>query len=245
MKTLCGVALLAAMAGGASAEISVETAQFAGYINVNFATGETTYSDSPITTRATTQYTNTASAANFGFSSTDLNSTWGDDTYGVGTGGLVTSQQYTVFNSGSSAGSLLTCTVQLLYRDVNTEAAFAGFNGNINFGLTGLAKGFYSVVTFTGLDGLGMVVPKNVMLTQQVTAKTGLASRLGIASLNPPTVGTSFDDMYISSTTVGAPGWYTVASGPANPGYQIDVIPAPASLALMGMGGLIAGRRRR
>lgn len=244
MKTLVAAALLAAVAGSASAELSGESAQFAGYININAVSGDTTYTDSPITTRATTQYTNTASAANFGFSSTDLNSTWGDDTYGVGTGGTLSGFQATIFNSGSSTGSLLTATIAFSFYDANTLAPLGGFNGSVNFG-TGLNKGFYTILTWSNLDSFGIVVPKDVMITQKVTAKTGLASRLGFVSLNPPTIGSSFDDFYANSTTVGAAGWYTVASGPANPGYQLDVVPAPASLALLGMGGLIAGRRRR
>jgi hypothetical protein len=33
--------------------------------------------------------------------------------------------------------------------------------------------------------------------------------------------------MYISSLTIGAPGWYTFGNGPANPGYQVSVVTAP------------------
>ncbi|HLO41425.1 MAG TPA: PEP-CTERM sorting domain-containing protein [Phycisphaerales bacterium] len=247
MKTLIGAALVAALAGVASADISTETAQFGGYININLATGQTTYSDSNFSTRATTIYSNTASAASFGVSSTDLNSTWGDDFTGVGSGGTLSGQQFTVFNSGTSLGSLLTATVTMSYYD-SVGAFLGGFNGNVNFG-TGLNVGFYSVVTFSGLESLGInLTSSNLIVTQKVASKTGLASRLGIVSMNPVNVGFSDIDMYVSSSTIGGgvAGWYTFGtSGPANMGLQVDVIPAPASVALLGMGGLVAARRRR
>ncbi len=243
MKTLLGAALVAAMAGVASAEISTEAATFGGYVNVDFATGETTYSDTHNSTRAFTMYSNTASPANFGVSSTDLTSTWGDECIGVAYGGPLTGMQYTVFNSGSSLGSLMTATVQVNYYRASDGSPIGAWLGNINFG-TGLAKGFYSVVTFSGLDGLGINFNTNdLIVTQKVTAKTGLASRLGIVSMNPVNIGSSFDDMYIASSTIGT-GWFTFSNGPAQTGYQID-IPAPGAASLLGLAGLIAGRRRR
>ncbi|HRJ50148.1 MAG: PEP-CTERM sorting domain-containing protein [Phycisphaeraceae bacterium] len=246
MKTLICAAALAVAAGAASASIQGETAQFAGFYTVDYRTGVTTFSDASNSTRATTIYSNTASAPNFGVSSTDLNSTWGDKVTTTGTGGPVTSQQYTLFNSGTSLGTLLTATVDLLYFDGGTNAFINGFSGNINFGPGGLAAGFFSIITFTGLDGLNMNLPTtNIIMTQKVTAKTGLANRLGIASLNPVNIGSSGDEMYIDSTTIGPAGYYTFANGPAQPGYQIDLVPAPGALALMGLGGLMASRRRR
>lgn len=245
MKAMICAAALAVAAGAASASIQGETAQFAGFYTVDYRTGVTTFSDASNSTRATTIYSNTASAPNFGVSSTDLNSTWGDRVTTTGTGGPVTSQQYTIFNSGSSLGSLLTATVDLLYFNGATNTFINGFAGTINFG-TGLAAGFFSIVTFTGLDGLNMNLPTtDIIMTQKVTAKTGLASRLGIASLNPVNIGSSGPEMYIDSTTIGPAGYYTFSNGPAQPGYQIDLVPAPGALALMGLGGLMASRRRR
>jgi hypothetical protein len=103
------------------------------------------------------------------------------------------------------------------------------FNTNVNFG-AGLPAGFYSLITVTNLDPL--VINLNVtdiVVIQSVASKTGAANRLGIASLNPPTVGSSPNDMYISSLTVGGgvPGFYSFQNGPANPGYQIQVALPP------------------
>jgi hypothetical protein len=49
--------------------------------------------------------------------------------------------------------------------------------------------------------------------------------------MGPILVGSSPTSMYINSSTIGGgvPGFYTSASGPANPGYLIAVNPPPVS----------------
>ena len=58
---------------------------------------------------------------------------------------------------------------------------------------------------------------------------TGTANRLGIASLNPVTVGSSPNSMYIQASTIGGgvPGFYTFGTTPVNPGYQIGLAQPP------------------
>lgn len=194
-------------------------------------------------------YNNHPSASNFGLSSTDLTSIWGDELTTTGTGTL---QEFglTIFNSGSSAGPLVTADVAINFFRISDSSLIGGFTGTLDFG-AGLNPGFFSRVTFTGLDGLGIDLDTtNILVTQQRTDHTGTASRLGIASLMPILVGSSPDDMYVDSDTVGGgvPGFYnfTVAGAPApaNPGYRVAV-PTPASMALLGLGGLFAARRRR
>jgi hypothetical protein len=62
-------------------------------------------------------------------------------------------------------------------------------------------------------------------MRQQVATKTGTANRLGIASLDPPTIGSSSNQMYVNASTVGPAGFYTIGNPPsnANPGYRINL----------------------
>jgi hypothetical protein len=167
-------------------------------------------------------YDNTASAPNFGFSSTDPLAAWGDELLMVNTG-VLSSMKFSIYNSSSSVGPLLTANVGVSFFDANTSALLGSFNTNIDFP-AGLNPGFYMLITVANLDPLAINLNvTDVIAMQTVNSKTGPANRLGIASLNPPTVGASPLTMYISATTVGAPGFYAVQNGPAHPGYQVQV----------------------
>lgn len=171
-------------------------------------------------------YDNTASAANFGFTSTDLAATWGDELFTTNTG-ILSSMVLSIFNSGSSAGALLTATVGVSLFDASSSALLGSFSSNINFG-AGLTPGFYSLVTITNLDPfLINLNVTDVIVIQTITNKTGPANRLGIASLNPPTVGASPNYMWINASTVGPAGFYNIQQGPANPAYQVQVALPP------------------
>jgi hypothetical protein len=189
------------------------------------------------TNASTVIYDNTASTANAGFSSTDLLATYGDEVTTIGVGDL-TSMRFTVFNSGSSAGSLNTATFGISLYNADTAALLGSYSTSVNFGA--LTPGTYSIVTVTNLDPLLISLNTNhLYVLQTVTAKTGAASRLGIASLNPVTVGSSPNYMYINATTVGAAGFYNL-SVPANPGYQLSVIPPPVDVKNNSWGALKA-----
>lgn len=169
-------------------------------------------------------YDNTASPAIYAVSSTDLNALWGDRTLDFGTG-VLNNHKFTIFNSGTSAGPLVTATVAVNFYDGVTTLLIGGYTVNVNFG-AGLNPGFYSIVNVTNLDALAINLNVvDVITTQQVGPRTGTASRLGIVSMDPPTVGSSPTSMYVSATTIGGgvPGFYTFTNGPANPGYQITV----------------------
>jgi hypothetical protein len=117
---------------------------------------------------------------------------------------------------------LLTSLVRVDFFDAVTSAALGAYQTNVTYG-TGLNAGFYSIVTVTGLGGLNINLNvTDIIMTQRVVSSTGTHNRLGIASLNPPTVGSSPTSMYISSSTIGGgvPGFYTFQNGPANPGTR-------------------------
>jgi len=181
----------------------------------------------PTPSAITVAYDNTVSPANFATSSTDLASQWGDRMFTT-TAGLLSSHEFSIFNSGSSAGALLTAVVAVEFYDGVSAAFLGSYSANVNFG-AGLAPGFYTLVNVPGLDGLAIILPTNVVAVQYVTSFTGGASRLGIASLDPPTVGSSPTSMYIASSTVGGgvPGYYSFATGPANPGYLVGIAQPP------------------
>ena len=176
----------------------------------------------------TTIYDNTSASPLYGVSSTDLASVWGDELFTTGTG-LLSTHKFTLFNAGSSAGVLLTATVNVQFFNATTSAFLGGYNTNINFG-AGLPVGFFSIVTVTALDPLLIILnTTDVIALQTVTAKTGAANRLGIASMGPAVVGSSPTSMYVSSATIGGgvPGFYTFTAGPADPGHFLAVNPPP------------------
>lgn len=255
MKTaLKFVGLLALAAGTASADVTAETALNSGVNYVyDIRTGATTVGTLDGSRTDYTAYDNSTTAVAAGFSSTDLASQWGD-TLNLGGGwtpykGVVQDNVMSIFNSGSSAGALLTATIGVDFYRASNGSFIGGYvSGAVSFG-TGLAPGFFTTVSITGIEGLGIDLDEgSVYMIQRIVTKTGTASRMGVVIAGNPTVGTSPNTMYISSTTVGAPGFYTVSSGgvptSGNPLYKV-VLPAPGAAALLGLGGLMATRRRR
>jgi hypothetical protein len=173
---------------------------------------------------ATVVYDNTASAANFGFSSTDLTAVWGDELLTTSPG-LLSAQKFSVYNSGSSAGPVLTALIEVDFYDKVTSLLIGGYTVNVTFG-AGLNAGFYSMVNVTNLSPLSLTIPvTDIIVLQRVLSFTGTATRLGIVSLDPPTVGSSPNTMYIQASTVngGIAGFYLVGTTPANPGYQLTL----------------------
>lgn len=225
--TLAALALLALpLAAGAQSGESITG--FAGYANHDYISQTTTVSPTAPAAVPVIVYDNSTSPALFGVSSTSLTSIWGDRLLTTNTG-LLSEMMFSIFNSGSSAGALLTAQIGVSLYDGVTSALLGSYTVNFNFG-AGLNPGFYTLGNVTGLDLLSINLPvTDVIVTQTVLAKTGTASRLGIVSLTPPTVGTSPPSMYVSSATIGSgvPGFYTFASGAANPGYRLTLMNEP------------------
>jgi hypothetical protein len=190
----------------------------------------------------TTIYDNTSASALVGISSTDLASQWGDELFTTGTG-LLSTHKFTLFNTGSSAGNLLTATVSVSFFNAVTSAPLGSYSTNINFG-AGLPPGFFSIITVTALDPLLILLnTTDIIAIQRVTAKTGAANRLGVVSMGPVLVGSSPLDMFISSATIGGgvPGFYLLGAGgnpPADPGHFLAVNPPPVGTASKTWGAL-------
>lgn len=251
--TLALVALIA-ISAPAFAEVLPETAHFGGSLTLNLATGEQT--DGSQTTRLAGDIynnTNPQAAANFGFTSTDLTSTFGDRVAATGTG-ILNANDFTVFNSssGGSTRVLQSVVATICHFNATTSASLGCYQTNPITFTGGLGAGFFSVVTITGLSSLNINLnTTDILITQQLSSPvfTGAGTpRLGIASLDPPTIGTSTNVMYINSSTVGPAGYYNIGNPPsnANPGYRINVTPEPTALAMLGLGllGLIRRKTR-
>jgi len=186
----------------------------------------------------TTIYDNINATALFTVSSTDLLSTWGDQLLTTGVG-LLSTHIFTLYNSSTSAGPLLTATISINFFDGVTSAPLGGYSGSVNFG-AGLPVNNYSVITASGLDpALINLTTTNIIVTQKVTAKTGTASRLGIVTFGPVLTGASPGTMYISSATIGGgvPGFYNLGQ-PADPGYLVAVNPPPVGTLSKSWGAL-------
>ncbi len=190
-------------------------------------------------------------------SSLDLNQIWGDSVT-LTSGGILDSFSFTIFNStngGANTNSILTATVQCLFFDntvpyttgdlQTTLPFFGGFNGNVNFG-TGLAPGFFSVVTFNNLAALNITVGQNLFITQQVTASTGGSTRMGVVTFNPDTVGTGTSGSFYRQTGA-TEGLVNFGAGTTtnNIGYRVDVVPEPTSMIALAAGAAFIARRRR
>lgn len=161
--------------------------------------------------------------------STDLNAQWGDRVTTTGTG-VLQENDFTIFNSGTSAGPLLSTTFNIALFNGTTSAFLGGYSTTPVTFAGGLNPGFFSVVTVTGLGSLNINVnTSDVIMRQQCGVRTGTANRLGVVSMDPPTIGSSGVSMYINASTVGPAGFYNVANVP-NPGYRINLSqPVPAA----------------
>ncbi len=243
-KGILSALALVAIAGVASADVVMEdNLQYAGNIITDVfgnAHGQNR--------GGVTLYSNTTSAANVATSSANLDTRWGDTLNMVGTG-ILDSFSFTVFNSssGGNTGLINTYDVDVRFFRASDLSFIGGFTGQVNFG-TGLNVGFYSVVTFVDLAGFGINFDTaDILATQARVAHTGGSVRMGVASLNPVTIGSSPDNFYKDDPSSPPAGFYVFSGGatPAQLGYQVVAVPAPGAVALLGLGGLVVTRRRR
>jgi hypothetical protein len=184
----------------------------------------------PATNVLTVVYDNTPSPANFGFSQPDLAGSYGDELFTIGTG-ILSENKFTIFNGSTTAGQLLlTASVRVSFFDGVTSALLGNYTTNTNFG-TGLNPGFFATIDVTGIDPANINLNTNdVIVVQKFLSTTGTITRIGIASQDPPTVGSSPNTMFISTSSIPA-GFYNINSGGqplnANPGYLVAVNPPP------------------
>ncbi|HQR08178.1 MAG TPA: PEP-CTERM sorting domain-containing protein [Gemmatales bacterium] len=190
------------------------------------------------------------STATAGSSVTDLAAIWGDRVSATQVGWL-NQVQCTIFNSstGNTNPILTTTLIMSLFPAATFDATnfanntpFLSFNVNVNFG-TGLAAGFFSVLTID-TSSLNFFLPTtNIMIAQQLSNITGGSTRAGVAFFSTDNVGSQYaaNDNHYRSSTINASGYYTIGTGNNRIGYSLSVaVPEPATYALMGLSGLIS-----
>ena len=247
-----GVAALS-LAAVASADFTPELAKFGGAYTIDFRTGAIMEDKSGSADKAastvydSTNYV-TSGATGYGVagtSSTDLASVYGDSLNMTGSG-AVDSFKFTLFCSSSSTGALVSATETIRFYRQSDNSFIGGFSTSV----AALAKGFYATYTVTGITGLTLDT-SNVIVTQQLSNVVG-SSRMGTVygtvANAVPAIGTTTAGMYLSNSTTGA-NFYTFTGYATNSNgvYQVNTtpVPAPGAVALVGLAGLITGRRRR
>lgn len=256
---MISVALLLAAAGAAQATLVTETAQLAGMHRYNLATGDTTevYSAGrSVADRgvpASVLYSNLTAPAVAGnaFSQVGTTTTFGDRVTLTGTGGALQDFACTLFNSPTSnTTSITTGTMNINFFRAVDGSPLGGFSVPLApFIGAGLAPGFFSLISVTGISLATNIQfdTTDVLITQTLSGANG--GRNGVVFFNPIAVGNSVPQMFLQGGTANlAAGMYNIGTAPnflaANPGFFVS-IPSPAAASLLGLGGLVALRRRR
>jgi hypothetical protein len=202
-----------------------------------------------------TAYDNLGTAATAGYSEPNTNAPIFGDSLALVQGGPLAGVGFSLYNSssGGNTGAILAGTMELKIYD-NTAPYGGGalslpLLATFDFGLDltsggGLAPGFYSIFT-ADVTSANITVPQNILVTQQFTQTSGTSTRNGFILFSDPVAGTSPNTVYLKSGAT-AEGLYTFTGNPGQVGFQITIVPEPATMVLAGLG--IAGallRRRR
>lgn len=155
-------------------------------------------------------------------------------------------------SSGGNTGSILAGSMTVNFYDNTVPYSGGSLAGSdpllgsatftLNFG-TGLPVGFYSDISID-LTSLNINLPQNIIITQQFTETSGTSTRNGVILFNDPTIGSSPNTVYLSSSAT-AEGLYTFSGNPGQFGYHVEVVPEPSSLVLAGLAGATALILRR
>ncbi|MEX0777936.1 MAG: PEP-CTERM sorting domain-containing protein [Phycisphaeraceae bacterium] len=133
-----------------------------------------------------------------------------------------------------------------LYRDFiyNNQA-----DGFINFTVSGLTPSTSYVVTVYAFDfETGATAPVVTFLPTPSTATTGTSSFVAYTPNAAPTTQHQYStDLVLTSTTdvLSFTALANVSASLRVNGFEINAVPEPASLVLLGIGGLFLLRRRR
>lgn len=180
-----------------------------------------------------------------GTSSTALGTIWGDAVH-LTAGGKLDAFKFAVFTSGSSTANLASADVSFNFYSFTSTGANSGtpgpLLGSFNTSIGAMAKGTGAVFTITGLGGLNIQLPQDVLITQQLS-NVGSASRMGVFfTTGTPWVGSDLTTSYYRG------GSFQATSGSL--AYAVGIAPVPepstyAALSALGLAGFGLWRRAR
>lgn len=172
-----------------------------------------------------------AGSAGVGYTEPSGNNAIMGDSLTLASAGTLASFGLTLFNSPTSGGSIVAGTTTVNFYD-NTIPYTDGPISNPFLGTAFIIWDFTSSPLVAGqfttqtvdLSGLNIVLPQNVLVTQQFNQSSGTSAKWGIVLYNNPIVGSSPNTVYLSSSATPA-GLYTFGgSGSAGQvGYFISV----------------------
>ena len=185
-----------------------------------------------------------------GVSSTDLNTIWGDAIH-LTAGGKLDAFRFTLFTSGTSTGDLVSATVTFNFYSFTSTGANSGTTGSLlgsfNTSVGALSKGFFSVYTITGIGGLNIQLPQDILITQQLSSVVG-ASRMGVVyTTGTPWIGSNLTTGFYRSGTGVTTGFQAISGSLP---YAVGIAPVPepstyAALSALGLAGFGLWRRAR
>ena len=252
MRMACGFLALAALAGTASAEIAatanlIKTWDFGTSFNDRVVTPGARFSN--VTSFGGSGFKNGGTGAISGILTTKYVT---DDLAMTGAVPSVTRFTWSVANFNATA---TTARMRVRWHLPDGPGGTPGtYITGFSFAASALPVGVSTF--FADTSTTPFALPANcwmgICFDNSGAAATTAAQldNLGVGLFNPPDVGTSGDVAFLTSAaSVGnvnnpAGGTFNFGGAPvANFGWE--VVPAPASMALIGLGGLVAGRRRR
>lgn len=180
----------------------------------------------------------------------------GDDLNMVSNGvGWLNDMGFSIANNNAAGQRLAFLSGSINFFRQSDLSFIGGFTVSVDaatiFGGGGLDGGFSARLSFgaNALSGLNIFFGANTAiwaLIQWDSATVtggGSTANIGQQLRNPPVLGTSANQLVIGNSVVSAP--FSNAVGNSSFFIRTDNIPTPGSLALLGLAGIAAGRRRR
>ncbi len=257
MKILCGLVIAAGLASSASAQVGAFDAQ----VSHSYSLGQASASVDSVTPGSVFSNVSTFAGdgvANGGATLATPYTFMECDDITPTAGGTCTQLRFSIVNFNSAQLSIKP-SIRMYTDNAGTPGTlFAGFD----FNAVTVAGLTVTVLNFPIPTGSQFALPGTKFWAGQFyTGGAGTTSTTaaqmnnwGIGHFTPPDVGTSADIAFdanpnatqLSNNPAGVLGdganyW---GLSDANFGWEF-VVPAPSSLALLGMGGLVAARRRR